>query len=51
VEFLAFSYGFRPQRKQHQALEALASGIGRRRITWVLDRNVQSYFDNVNQSS
>jgi RNA-directed DNA polymerase len=36
-EFLGFSYGFRPKRSQHQALDALAFGIGRRRINWVLD--------------
>src|SRR6202051_1178896 len=49
-EFLGFSYGFRPKRNQHQALDALAFGIGRRRIKWVLDCDVQSFFDNVNQS-
>jgi retron-type reverse transcriptase len=37
AEFLGFSYGFRPKRNQHQALDALAFGIGRRRINWVLD--------------
>jgi RNA-directed DNA polymerase len=34
AEFLGFSYGFRPGRNQHQALDALAFGIGRRRINW-----------------
>ena len=38
AEFLGFSYGFRPKRSQHQALDALAFGIGRRRINWVRDR-------------
>ena len=33
-EFLGFSYGFRPKRNQHQALDALAVGIGKRRINW-----------------
>jgi RNA-directed DNA polymerase len=33
AEFLGFSYGFRPRRNQHQALDALAFGIGKRRIT------------------
>jgi RNA-directed DNA polymerase len=46
-EFLGFSYGFRPKRNQHQALDALAFGIGRRRINWVLDCDVQSFFDKV----
>ena len=48
-EFLGFSYGFRPKRNQHQALDALAFGIGRRRINWVLDCDVQSFFDKVDQ--
>jgi RNA-directed DNA polymerase len=50
AEFLGFSYGFRPKRSQHQALDALAFGIGRRRINWVLDCDVQSFFDKVSQS-
>src|SRR6202166_4165705 len=48
-EFLGFSYGFRPKRNQHQALDALAIGIGKRRINWVLDCDVQSFFDKVSQ--
>src|SRR6202035_243773 len=48
-EFLGFSYGFRPKRNQHQALDALAFGIGKRRINWVLDCGVQSFFDKVDQ--
>ena len=47
AEFLGFSYGFRPKRNQHQALDALAFGIGRRHINWVLDSDVQSFFDKV----
>src|SRR5580700_7513909 len=50
AEFLGFSYGFRPRRNQHQALDALAFGIGKRRINWVLDCDVQSFFDKVSQS-
>jgi RNA-directed DNA polymerase len=48
-EFLGFSYGFRPKRSQHQALDALAFGIGKRRINWVLDCDVQSFFDKVSR--
>jgi RNA-directed DNA polymerase len=44
AEFLGFSYGFRPGRNQHQALDALAFGLGKRRINWVLDCDVQSFF-------
>ncbi|MGC1559492.1 MAG: hypothetical protein WA820_06565 [Bradyrhizobium sp.] len=40
LEFLGFSYGFRPKRNQHQALDALAFGTGKQRINWVLDRDV-----------
>src|SRR6202040_1497929 len=49
AEFLGFSYGFRPKRNQHQALDALAFGIGKRRINWVLDCDVQSFFDKVSR--
>ena len=48
-DFLGFSYGFRPGRSQHQALDALAFGIGKRQINWVLDCDVQSFFDKVSQ--
>ena len=36
-DFLGFSYGFRPGRSPHDALDALATGIQRRRVNWVLD--------------
>jgi len=49
AELLGFSYGFRPKRNQHQALDALAFGIGKRRINWVLDCDVQSFFDKVSR--
>jgi retron-type reverse transcriptase len=49
-EFLGFSYGFRPKRNQHQALDALAVGIGKRRINWVFDCDVQSFFDKVDRN-
>ena len=43
--FLGFSYGFRPGRSQHQALDALAVAITRRRTNWVLDADIQSFFE------
>ena len=46
AEFLGFSYGL-PRRNQHQALDALAFGIGKRRINWVLDCDIQSFLDPV----
>lgn len=45
AEFLGFSYGFRPGRGQHDALDALAAGIERRRVHWVLDADIQAFLD------
>lgn len=47
VDFAGFSYGFRPRRSQHDALNALAVGITRRKVNWILDLDVQSYFDSI----
>jgi group II intron reverse transcriptase/maturase len=44
-DFLGFSYGFRPGRNQHQALDALYSGLRDRNVNWVLDLDVRSFFD------
>lgn len=46
-DFLGFSYGFRPGRSQHDALDALASAISSRRINWVLDADLQAFFDRI----
>lgn len=46
-DFVAFSYGFRPGRNQHQALDALAVGLGRQRVNWVLDADIRGFFDSV----
>lgn len=46
-DFLGFSYGFRPGRSQHDALDALAVGLRRRKVNWVLDLDVRGFFDNV----
>jgi group II intron reverse transcriptase/maturase len=43
-DFLGFSYGFRPGRGQHDALDALAVGIERRRVNWVLDADIRDFF-------
>lgn len=45
VDFLGFSYGFRPGRQAHQALDALAVGIRFKKIGWILDADVRGYFD------
>lgn len=48
-DFLGFSYGFRPERGQHDALDALYVGITKRCVNYILDADIQSFFDNVNQ--
>ena len=45
TDFLGFSYGFRPGRRQHDALDALAVGIFRKSVNWVLDADIRGYFD------
>ncbi|MBA3969165.1 MAG: group II intron reverse transcriptase/maturase [Gemmatimonadetes bacterium] len=46
-DFRGFSYGFRPGRSQHQALDALNVGISRKKVNWVLDCDIRSFFDNL----
>jgi len=46
-DFLGFSYGFRPGRSQHQALDALTVGITRKRVNWVVDLDIRGFFDNM----
>ena len=46
-DFLGFSYGFRPGRGQHDALDALAVGIGRMKVSWIIDADVAGFFDAV----
>jgi len=46
-DFLGFSYGFRPGRSQHQALDALSVGISRKKVNWVLDCDIRGFFDNL----
>ena len=47
VDFLGFSYGFRPGRGPHQALDALNAALIKRKINWVLDADVRRFFDSV----
>jgi len=47
VDFKGFSYGFRPGRNPHQALDALTVGIQRKRVNWVLDADIRGFFDNM----
>jgi RNA-directed DNA polymerase len=46
-DFLGFSYGFRPGRGAHDALDALVVGIDRTRVNWILDVDIRSFFDTV----
>jgi RNA-directed DNA polymerase len=48
-DFLGFSYGFRPERGQHDALDALVVGITTKKVNFILDADIRSYFDTVNQ--
>jgi len=48
-EFLGFSYGFRPKRGQHDALDALIVGISTRRVNFIFDADVASFFDSVSK--
>jgi len=45
TDFLGFSYGFRRKRNQHQALDALTTGIMTKKVNWVLDADVRAFFD------
>src|ERR1017187_2666817 len=48
-DFLGFSYGFRPGRGQHDALDALVVGITSTKVNWILDADIRSFFDTVSQ--
>jgi group II intron reverse transcriptase/maturase len=47
-EFHGFSYGFRPERSPHNALDAIWVGITQRKVNWVLDADIKSFFDTIN---
>ena len=49
-DFLGFSYGFRPKRGQHDALDALVVGISSTRVNYILDADIGSFFDAVSQT-
>lgn len=48
-DFLGFSYGFRPKRGQHDALDALSVAISNTPVNWILDADIKGFFDAVNQ--
>ena len=45
TDFLGFSYGFRPGRSPHDAVNALYAGIMTRKVSWVLDADIRGFFD------
>lgn len=47
VDFQGFSYGFRPGRRQHDALDALYVAITQRKVSWVLDADIKGFFDTI----
>jgi len=49
-DFLGFSYGFRPKRGQHDALDALIVGITSKKVNYVLDADIRNFFDTVDQT-
>ena len=49
-DFRGFSYGFRPGRGCHQALDALSVGIQRRKVNWILDADIRGFFDNIDHT-
>ncbi|HEX8936016.1 MAG TPA: group II intron reverse transcriptase/maturase, partial [Pseudonocardiaceae bacterium] len=49
ADFLGFSYGFRPGRKPHDALDALAAGVLRKKVNWVLDADIRDFFTKLDQ--
>ena len=46
-EFLGFSYGYRPGRSPHQAIDALAVGMERSSVRWVLDADIRGFYDTI----
>jgi len=49
-DFHGFSYGFRPERSQHNALDAIWVGITQRKVSWMLDADIRSFFDTIDHT-
>jgi RNA-directed DNA polymerase len=47
ADFVGFSYGFRPGRRPHDALDALAVGIEKRKVNWILDADIRGFYDSI----
>ncbi len=50
TDFRGFSFGFRPKRGQHNALDALTVGITKRKVSWVLDADIRGFFDAIDHA-
>ena len=50
ADFLGFSYGFRPGRGPHRALDALTAGIQGTKVSWVLDADIRDFFGSLDRS-
>lgn len=50
TDFKGFSYGFRPKRSQHNALDALTVGITTKKVSWVLDADIRGFFDAIDHA-
>jgi len=50
VDFLGFSYGYRPEKKAHDALDAVNVMITRRKVSWILDADIKGFFDTVDHA-
>jgi RNA-directed DNA polymerase len=48
VDFLGFSYGFRANRNQHRALDAVYVAITQKKVSWILDADMSKFFDMLN---
>ncbi len=46
-DFMGFSYGFRPERGQHDALDALQAALYRKQVNWILDADIRKFFDSM----
>ena len=49
ADFRGFSYGFRPGRSPHHALDALAAGIMKKKVNWVLDADIRDFFSSLDR--
>ena len=50
-DFLGFSYGFRPRRGAHDAMDALCVGIHSKKVSFILDAAIRSFFDEISPGS